>query len=93
MGVAAWMRYVTGLDEQGNAIDVRDPHSAELRRRTDEAGMVAKRLVPALLSMDSIFGKDLPAHPHFVEAVTNALDQLITLGARQTIANHRKLTT
>ena len=25
LGVAAWMRYVTGIDERGEAIDVRDP--------------------------------------------------------------------
>ena len=25
LGVAAWMRYVTGVDEKGGAIDVRDP--------------------------------------------------------------------
>ncbi len=31
LGVAAWMRYVTGIDEKGNPIDVRDPLAAELR--------------------------------------------------------------
>ena len=31
MGVAGWMRYVTGIDEQGKPIDVRDPLSARLR--------------------------------------------------------------
>ncbi len=35
MGVAGWMRYVTGIDEQGKPIDVRDPlvGAASLDRR------------------------------------------------------------
>ncbi len=30
LAVAGWMRYVTARDEQGRAIDVRDPLAAEL---------------------------------------------------------------
>src|SRR3712207_3223428 len=30
LGVAAWMRYVTGIDERGQPIDVRDPLGARL---------------------------------------------------------------
>lgn len=87
LGVAAWMRYVTGIDEQGNTIDVRDPLAADLRRRADAAGLIASRLAPALLAVEPVFGKDLPAHPSFVTAVTDALDSLITRGARQTLAS------
>ncbi|XPE53590.1 hypothetical protein ACNKHX_25705 [Shigella flexneri] len=34
LGVAGWMRYTQGVDEQGNAIDVVDPMLAESRRST-----------------------------------------------------------
>jgi fructuronate reductase len=90
LGVAAWMRYVTGFDEQRQPIDVRDPLSIELRKRADAAGLVADRLAPALLGVDAIFGKDLAASPTFTKAVTKALDQLITRGARQTLALYGK---
>ena len=86
LGVAAWMRYVTGMDEKGQPIDVRDPMAAELRRRSDQAGLNAQQLVPALLGVEAIFGKDLPAHPVFVAAVTQALDGLISKGARASVA-------
>jgi fructuronate reductase len=86
LGVAAWMRYVTGVDEKGQPIDVRDPMAAELRRRADQAGLNAQQLVPALLRVEAIFGKDLPAHPAFVAAVTHALDGLISKGARASVA-------
>ena len=35
LGVAAWMRYVTGVDEKGAPIDVRDPMAARLRELAD----------------------------------------------------------
>ena len=52
LGVAAWMRYVTGIDEKGKAIDVRDPLAARLRDIADAAGPDAKRLAPALLAVE-----------------------------------------
>jgi fructuronate reductase len=78
------MRYVTGVDEQGRPIDVRDPLKDELRMRADAAGLDARRLAAALLSVEKIFGRDLPADPRFTPAVTAALDSLIRHGSRQT---------
>lgn len=85
LGVAAWMRYVTGTDEAGRAIDVRDPIAAELRRRADAAGPVAERLAPALLGIESIFGNDLPTNPRFAGPVTAALASLFAHGALATL--------
>ena len=82
MGVAGWMRYVTGIDEQGKPIDVRDPLSARLRAIADEAGLVAERLAPALLDVREIFGADLAADPRFRAAVTDALARIIAKGAK-----------
>jgi fructuronate reductase len=90
LGVAAWMRYVTGFDEQGNPIDVRDPLSVELRKRADTAGLQADRLASALFDVESVFGKDLAQNATFTKAVTHALELLITRGVRQTLATYRK---
>ena len=89
LGVAAWMRYVTGLDERGGAIDVRDPLKDELRAKANAAGLDAQRLAPALLSIDRIFGRDLPADPRFTTAVTAALDSLIRHGSKQSYEHFR----
>ena len=89
LGIAAWMRYVTGTDENGNPIDVRDPLRDEFRRRADAAGLVASRLAPALLNFEAVFGKDLAKNEHFTNAVMSALDCLIKHGARQTLASMR----
>jgi fructuronate reductase len=53
LGVAAWMRYVSGVDEQGGPIDVRDPLALRLqsvrslRRRFVRQPLVARRHNPA----------------------------------------------
>lgn len=86
LGVAAWIRYVTGIDERGQSIDVRDPLRDELRRRADAAGLVASQLAPALLSIEKIFDKPLATNERFSTAVTASLDNLIRHGASHTLA-------
>jgi fructuronate reductase len=88
MGVGGWMRYVTGTDENGKAIDVRDPLAARLRAIADQAGQKAERLAPALLDMRDIFG-ELGADPRFRNAVTNALGRIMALGAKAAVAEVR----
>lgn len=85
MGVAGWMRYVTGTDEQGKPIDVRDPLSGKLRAVADQAGLNAERLAPALLGMREIFG-DLADDPRFRAAVQAALAAIIAKGAKAAVA-------
>jgi fructuronate reductase len=84
LAVAGWMRYVTGKDEQGRAIDVRDPLARELAEIAERAGPVAERLAPALLEVHAIFG-NLGGDPRMRSAVTEALSKLYALGARQTV--------
>ena len=86
MGVAGWMRYVTGMDEQGKPIDVRDPLSARLRAVADQAGLDAERLAPALLDVREIFAADLAVDLRFRGAVTDALARIIAKGAKAAVA-------
>ena len=86
LGVAGWMRYVTGVDEKGQAIDVRDPLAAHLRKLADAAGPNAERLVHALLGVEKIFGPDLAQDPRFVAAVTERLARLFAEGAKRAVA-------
>jgi fructuronate reductase len=89
LGVAAWMRYVTGVDERGHPIDVRDPLSERLLKIGRESGLVAERLAPAYLHIRDIFGDDLPADPRFTEPVTRALAALIQSGAKRMVEGLR----
>ncbi len=85
LGVAAWMRYVTGTDENGRPIDVRDPLAPKLRAIADKAGPVAEKLAPALIRVEEVFGSDLRRDPRFVEAVRGALRRLCAAGAQRTV--------
>lgn len=81
LGVAGWMRYVSGMDERGAPIDIRDPMAGRLHGITREAGPVASRLAPALMAIPEIFGTDLPADPRFTAPVMSALANLFEKGA------------
>src|SRR5439155_24041748 len=68
LAVAGWMRYVTAKDEQGRAIDVRDPLARELFDIAERAGTFAERLAPDLWEVHSIFGT-LGSDPRIRSAV------------------------
>ncbi|EKK3982881.1 mannitol dehydrogenase family protein [Cronobacter sakazakii] len=89
LGVAGWMRYVSGVDEQGKAIEVCDPLLNVIQEavRTSEEG---EARVKALLGIRAIFGEDLPVRTEFVAQVTQAYQLLLDDGARATVAQYVK---
>ncbi|GAB2645958.1 mannitol dehydrogenase family protein [Vibrio panuliri] len=82
--IAGWMRYVSGIDEQGNAIEVSDPMSVKLRAICDAHGFNAS-LVPELLALESIFPADIGQDKRVIAAVSKAYQSLLDKGARQTV--------
>ncbi|WP_230531544.1 mannitol dehydrogenase family protein [Microvirga roseola] len=86
LGVAAWMRYVTGTDERGAPIDVRDPLAGQLRELADRAGGSAEQLSTALFALREVFGDDLSGNPRFTGPVTAALQRLYANGSARTVA-------
>lgn len=83
LGVAAWMRYVTGIDEMGQPIDVKDPLAARLRQIADGAGRDPVKLANGLLAVTEVFGTDLPQVAVFRDTVTNHLKSLLENGAKE----------
>lgn len=84
LGVAGWMRYVGGVDDAGQPIDIRDP-LADVLQQTIAATTDDRRRVTALLALKSVFGETLAAHAAFTEAVTQAYLSLRDRGARETV--------
>jgi fructuronate reductase len=76
--VAAWMRYVGGVDEKGDPIDVRDPLADILR---------SAQIPKNLLDIGAIFDPDLSGNTLFREAVIAAHRSLKSHGAVRTIQN------
>ncbi|HED3063872.1 TPA: mannitol dehydrogenase family protein [Kluyvera ascorbata] len=85
LGVAGWMRYVGGVDEQGNAIEVCDPLLPVIQAAVQQSEEGESR-VKALLAIEAIFGKDLPQEGQFVDLVTSAYLSLLNKGAKATVA-------
>jgi fructuronate reductase len=85
LGVAGWMRYITGIDEKGDAIEVKDPMAMRLRAIADGAGNNASRLAGELLQVREVFGDDLPRNAVFTEEVATHLASLFANGAAATV--------
>jgi fructuronate reductase len=82
LSVAAWMRYVSGVDEAGQEIDVRDPLAAKLKALTDGANSPAE-CVAALLSVREIFPADIAQQ--LSDPVTRAATLIWTKGCRDAV--------
>ena len=81
--VAAWCRYLTSHDKQGQPI--HDPLADLLAQRAS-----LSELDPTpLLSISEMFG-DLVQSPRFVEAVAGQLQSLHEFGAKETLARSKQ---
>jgi len=85
LGVAAWMRYVTGIDENGHSIDVRDPLAERLRVIGETTTHDPAGLVEGMLMVREVFGADLPQSAPFRKLLTHHLSSLYELGAARTV--------
>jgi fructuronate reductase len=77
LAVAAWIRYLAGLDEQGRGFVPDDPLLGRLQVRA--AAPDAAEATRGILGESSIFG-DLAGNRHLHGAVANALGRLRRLG-------------
>ncbi|MEO8240843.1 MAG: mannitol dehydrogenase family protein [bacterium] len=78
LAVAAWMRYIGGVDEKGQPIDVKDPLATRLKALSDAAATLEGR-VQALLAVAEVFPAALAAQLR--APVTEASRSLYQLGA------------
>ena len=85
LAVAAWMRYVGGVDEAGNPIDVKDPLSETLRGLSD-AGNDPSEKVENLLSVKEVFGTDIAQS--LKNDLRRAFEALSELGAKESARLH-----
>lgn len=91
LAIAAWIKYVGGVDEKGQRIDVRDPKAEELYNRFHSCNNEVAR-VRTLLDIPAIFGSELPAEYQFVDAVTQAYQRVELIGAKRAVSELIKAT-
>lgn len=80
LAVAAWMRYTSGIDLDGQEIDVRDPLAEELRACWDGTPTAAE-VVRRYLAQDAVFDPALANRNDVAEGLTAALERLQQEGA------------
>lgn len=82
LATAAWLRYLSGVDEQGQAYAIDDPQAALLQEKARDGGPDPR----PLLSARGVFG-DLIDNEAFVQELGAALKQLYTQGARAVLTS------
>ena len=80
LALAGWLRYLTGMDEQGRSYPVDDPRAAELTALARQGGSDPR----PLLALTDLFG-GLAQSELFVRDLTAALTQLYADGARASV--------
>jgi hypothetical protein len=85
--VAAWFRYLTGIDENGKTYKIDDPMGKELQALAREGGANPN----TLLGVQTLFGDDLRYDGRFVREITMAMRTLDRRGSRKTLEKYVEL--
>lgn len=78
--LAAWFRYLTGIDEDGAPITLKDPLATQLQAHANS--------LSDMLAIRDIFGDNLPQSAPFVSAITRALTAINQNGTRDALATY-----
>jgi len=85
LGIAAWIRYVSGVDENGKAIEVSDPLSVELRMLCDANKNNPEALVRSIIALQQVFGQDLAKEERFMSTTIKWLEKFYAQGVLTTV--------
>jgi mannitol 2-dehydrogenase len=80
--LAAWYRYLRGVDESGAPIEIVDPMAPALMARAQPGYDDAMHV----LSIQEIFGPTLSSHTRLLAAVNASLATINTVGTRRALA-------
>lgn len=82
LAVAAWMRYVGGLDEQGQPIDVRDPLAERLHDLSNSAE-TPREAAYTLLSVEEVFGAEMSEKTK--QSIVASYEAIVELGSARCV--------
>ncbi|AKH69282.1 mannitol-1-phosphate/altronate dehydrogenase [Spongiibacter sp. IMCC21906] len=91
--LAAWLRYLQGIDETGNRYPINDPMATQLDAIFAQHNNSAKNALPALRESNGLFPKDIAAQDEVFIAIENWLTAFEQQGIVQAIElyqNHDK---
>lgn len=85
LSVALWLRYVTLTDDIGRAVPVDDPLVDDLRELPRSASVDSELVVERALAMSNVFGAQLRSSATFREALSRALNEIVSHGAEDAV--------
>jgi fructuronate reductase len=88
LAVAAWMRYVLGRDEAGQTIDVQDPLIDDFKRIASHTSDEAEDRVMQFVSLQQVFGSDLPKDRRFTSTLAGQYRLLVEKGASGAVQDY-----
>jgi fructuronate reductase len=77
IAVAAWMRYATGIDRNGERYELRDPRAGEIAALIADVPRNGAAVSAALFKLPGLFPKALTENIAWTEDVANKLEILI----------------
>lgn len=84
--LAAWVRCIgAGTEDTGRPFELSDP-LAQKMRLTMGAATDARRSIEGALSLNQVFGDDLPANEGFCRALTERFEALSRRGAQRVVS-------
>ncbi|CAH0529990.1 mannitol dehydrogenase family protein [Vibrio hippocampi] len=86
LGIAAWMSYVIGKDDNGDAIEVNDPLSAVFDSIKSSPTSNRERAL-ALINLDSIFSDSIVNDTELVDRIVDKFVRIQESGAKVTVYN------
>jgi mannitol 2-dehydrogenase len=86
LALAGWIRYLSGVDEDMNAIEIKDGNAAKLK----EIVKMDPKDPIHVLSIREIFGDDMATAQPFVAEVRKALTSLYEKGTKETLTEYLK---
>jgi fructuronate reductase len=88
--VATWIRYLVGVDEQGETIPITDPRSAELTALAreilscpDGALPVTAPSEPPVKFLQAVFGEELASNSSITTTVHETLVELVATSSHE----------
>ncbi len=87
--IAAWMVFIKGKNEKGQAYEVVDPLLAQIQKQVDIT-QTEEEYVEALLRMESIFGPQDSQSLAFISSIKSAYQNIVNLGITQALYKNLK---
>jgi fructuronate reductase len=82
LAAAAWMRYLTGVDESGQAYALNDPMADALQALATEHAGDPGAAAAALGALTPVWGAELPRHAAWMACVTDFRRRIDRVGLR-----------